>query len=624
MTFWKKHNRNTESDAYKKSFNLKEERERDFSLYNYRRDIPVVLLYQFITKAILLLSLRFFQELNGIILWNNDRPAFATGTYNYLMKTWQGWVVTALGLVSLAVYTVFDVNTTIIMSDKLLHGKEIKVRTLLRETVKSIKWFLSPLGILVVLYVTLAGPFFGAPFGISLTTNFTVPEKIMSIIFDNFIYKVLYYIGMVLAFGIGFFYIFTFQYAILGRMKLRKALEESRKAVTANWKNYVYRMGTFIIRSALLFAVIALSTYIIPISIIHRIIHKGYWYHVGIVFFTSLAVLSVIIYLLVLFYFAAMKLTMIYESYTEEDEGAYLFPEKRKSNLSIALVSIALFVIIVFSVTSSFDFDRSFPAVYSTNIIAHRAGGYMANENSLLGLEKSAEKGIRFAEIDVQRTNDGWYVVNHDATFERNCGVNKTADEMSLDEVLDLNVKNQFNPTKPDTKVATLDEMLNLAKKKNIHLYIELKGKTADKQMAEEVYDIVDSFDMVKDVTFISMKFKTIYYLEMQHPEAETGYLCFYSYGAVRRMRCDALLLESSAAIQTNIKVAHANGKKVYVWTVNSVNGMTNFLTSNVDGIITDEVEMAQSTMKLLDERNDEARVLQRFLTEWKMSNSER
>jgi hypothetical protein len=62
----------------------------------------------------------------------------------------------------------------------------------------------------------------------------------------------------------------------------------------------------------------------------------------------------------------------------------------------------------------------------------------------------------------------------------------------------------------------------------------------------------------------------------------------------------------------------------VYVWTVNSVNGMMNFMTSNVDGIITDEVPLAQSTMKLLEDRNDEARVFQRFLTEWKMSNGER
>jgi glycerophosphoryl diester phosphodiesterase len=347
-------------------------------------------------------------------------------------------------------------------------------------------------------------------------------------------------------------------------------------------------------------------------------------YHVGIVFFITLAIVSVMVFLLAFVYFATMKLTMIYESYTEEDEGEYIFPEKRSLKKHyIAALGIVL-TILVFAFVSSINFDKVFPSVYATNIIAHRAGGYMANENSLLGLEKSSEKGVRFAEIDVQRTSDGWYVVNHDASFKRNCGVDKTANEMSLDEILELKVRNQFHPTKPSVEVATLDEMLELAHEKNIHLYIELKGKTADKQMAKEVYDIVDSYDMVKDVTFISMKFKTIYYLEKMHPEAETGYLCFYSYGAVRKMKCDALLLESSAAIQTNIRVAHANGKKVYVWTVNSVNGMMNFMTSNVDGIITDEVPLAQSTMKLLEDRNDEARVFQRFLTEWKMSNGER
>jgi glycerophosphoryl diester phosphodiesterase len=70
--------------------------------------------------------------------------------------------------------------------------------------------------------------------------------------------------------------------------------------------------------------------------------------------------------------------------------------------------------------------------------------------------------------------------------------------------------------------------------------------------------------------------------------------------------------------------VAHANGKKVYVWTVNTVNGLSKFVTSDVDGIITDEVELAQGTIDVLKERNDEARVLQKFITEWRESNRNR
>jgi glycerophosphoryl diester phosphodiesterase len=89
-------------------------------------------------------------------------------------------------------------------------------------------------------------------------------------------------------------------------------------------------------------------------------------------------------------------------------------------------------------------------------------------------------------------------------------------------------------------------------------------------------------------------------------------------------MKCDALLLRTDAAIQTNVKVAHANGKKVYVWTVNTVNGLSKFITSDVDGIITDEVELAQRTIDVLKERNDEARVLQKFITEWRESNRNR
>ena len=58
----------------------------------------------------------------------------------------------------------------------------------------------------------------------------------------------------------------------------------------------------------------------------------------------------------------------------------------------------------------------------------------------------------------------------------------------------------------------------------------------------------------------------------------------------------------------------HAAGKEVNVWTVNTVNAMTHFMASDVDGIITDEVSQADFVRKLLLERSDEVRVLQRIL----------
>jgi Glycerophosphoryl diester phosphodiesterase len=43
----------------------------------------------------------------------------------------------------------------------------------------------------------------------------------------------------------------------------------------------------------------------------------------------------------------------------------------------------------------------------------------------------------------------------------------------------------------------------------------------------------------------------------------------------------------------------------VYVWTINTEKGMYKFLDSHCDGIITDQVEMAERVQAALDNRSD-------------------
>jgi glycerophosphoryl diester phosphodiesterase len=252
---------------------------KDVSLFNYRGDIPVILLYQVITKFILILFLKMFNELQGIILWNDDKPAFSTGKIPELMSSWQGMVVFALGLISLIIYTIFDINTTIIMSDRLLHRKKINIWSLLKDTFKSTRYFATPLGILVAVYAAIVGPLFGAPMGIAITTNLSVPEKIISLIFDDKLNRVLYCGMLAVLLIFGFYFLFVFQYTILGKMRVWRALLESGKVVTENWRDILQRLGTFLVRSVLILVAIGGVFYILPLTLLHQVTHKGYWYY---------------------------------------------------------------------------------------------------------------------------------------------------------------------------------------------------------------------------------------------------------------------------------------------------------------------------------------------------------
>ena len=58
-------------------------------------------------------------------------------------------------------------------------------------------------------------------------------------------------------------------------------------------------------------------------------------------------------------------------------------------------------------------------------------------------------------------------------------------------------------------------------------------------------------------------------------------------------------------ATDSRIDSIHNSGKEVYVWTINTEKGMYKFLDSSCDGIITDQIEMAERVQEKLDNRSD-------------------
>ncbi len=56
-------------------------------------------------------------------------------------------------------------------------------------------------------------------------------------------------------------------------------------------------------------------------------------------------------------------------------------------------------------------------------------------------------------------------------------------------------------------------------------MFIELKGVSADKKMADDLVSMIKEREMLNDCVFISFKYDLIDYIENQFPEVGTGYL---------------------------------------------------------------------------------------------------
>lgn len=311
-----------------------------------------------------------------------------------------------------------------------------------------------------------------------------------------------------------------------------------------------------------------------------------------------------------------LRFTRLYLEYTREPVSSWPERPKKSRYRGKMLLMLAAFVFVILAaLVIGLFYDQLIEREEPVSIIAHRAGGSMAPENSIKGLELAIERGCYGSEIDAQRTADGYYIVSHDNDFKRLTGVARAPQDMTLEEIRALRVRDTTGGA--ELSVVTLDEMLDVIKGRE-KLFIELKGASVDRRMVDDIVQMVREKDCVDDVALISLRYDVIDYAETTYPEFETGTLFFAGFGNVAKLNCDLLIMEEEMATAMRVEQIHLAGKQAVVWTVNTESAMRHFLHSRVDAIITDEIALAERVQAQLDERT-ELQVLQDSLSDfWK------
>ncbi len=568
----------------------------------YIRSVYDISRFQIFNGLIISAMAFLLRQIAMLLIRSTGRVAISTGDFDFLFTTWQGPLLLIIGLSVLFVYLAFDLNSMIIFSDGILKG-EPKLFESSKQGFLSIRKFFTPDGIGIVIYIALIAPIVGFGFTISLTDSLYLPNFISSVIDSTPLYSILYHILTILFIFVGIIHIFILHGILLGGLPSYKADDQSRQIMKDNWKDFLKNNLYIILRTALVFLSILVFFGLIPVTIASlfvsdetRLKTTGYF-----ILFTMLFVFFVSTSYFHSFYM--LDITRLYYRYTGKDDSFHA-PKKRRFILLRLLMAgsvIALLYWAAFFVST--QFDQVFSTQVTTGIIAHRAGGTEAPENTVAGIKKAIQLGAYGAEIDIQRTKDGYYIINHDGNFSRLCSNKARPEELTLDEVKNLVIRDSLFPGQEED-VATFEEMLEASKDK-IVLFVELKGNTADQQMADDAVKMIKERGMEKQCVLISLKYSLIDYIERNYPEMETGYLTFASFGETAKLNCDYLGLEEEACNSTTIDAIHASGRKVLVWTPNSVSSQRKFLCSRADYIITDKISQASEQIQTLNERQD-------------------
>lgn len=226
-----------------------------------------------------------------------------------------------------------------------------------------------------------------------------------------------------------------------------------------------------------------------------------------------------------------------------------------------------------------------------TLVLGHRGFSGGGVENTISGLRAAAAAGTDLVEMDVMQTADGGFVAMHDASLMRLGARSEAVADLTLSELTSITVRDQFGHA---DSIPSLRDYVLAAREAGQPLLIELKlhgGETGD--YVERLVTELESLNALEQNIYHSLSLEKAEELKRLRPGLYVGLTLAVAGVASPETTADFIVVEEASYTPAVRESAWADGKEVYVWTVNGADAIRSMLRDNVDGIITDHPDMA-------------------------------
>lgn len=233
-------------------------------------------------------------------------------------------------------------------------------------------------------------------------------------------------------------------------------------------------------------------------------------------------------------------------------------------------------------------------------IFAHRGASAHAPENTLAAFKLAIEQGADGIELDVKLSVDGKVVVIHDPTVDRTTGAKGRVKDLALADLQSLDAGNFFSAKFQNEKIPALEEVFEVVGKRSF-INVELTNYTTPRDhLVESVCSLVKKFGLQKRILFSSFLPSNLSNARRYLPDVPVGLLALDGVLGLWS-RSFGFAFGKYNALQPNIKnvtrqqiyFAHRLKRRVHVWTVNEETDLRRLFKWGVDGVFTDDPQLA-------------------------------
>lgn len=237
-----------------------------------------------------------------------------------------------------------------------------------------------------------------------------------------------------------------------------------------------------------------------------------------------------------------------------------------------------------------------------TIIFAHRGASAHAPENTMAAFTLALQQEADAIELDAKLTVDGHVIVIHDPTVDRTTDGEGEVRFMTLAALQELDAGSFFDVAYQGEHIPTLEQVFEEFGHKT-YINVELKNYVSPTDnLPEQVVKLVQQQKLEKRVLFSSFNPRALRKAMQLLPEvpiallASRGFSGWWARSWLGRMIVpyEALHPELSDATPGLVASTHRRGHQVNVYTVNQAEDMRRLFQMGVDGIFTDDPQLAR------------------------------